>query len=375
MAENSMKKRRKRRFILFAAVIAAISFFSYGRGIGVNADGFDSEINDSETVGKNLGVQARAACVIELSSRRVLFEKDGESKLPMASTTKIATALTALDELTKNGEKSRLDEKFVVPAASCGVEGSSVYLKEGDETTARELLYGLMLRSGNDCAIALALRVSGSVKKFAEKMNETAKRAGALNTKFKNPHGLPEKGHYTTARDLSLITALALENETFAKIVSTRTYEPKRWTNKNKMLSEYEGAIGVKTGFTKQAGRCLVSAAKRNGMVLICTVLNCSDTYGESKKLLDDAFSAYDFSLLQAAENPVPLDTKDGKICATTEKDLRYPLLSAEQQHIKKTVIAFDSPLKDKNGREICGQLRIYLLNSLLFSENLYKIE
>ncbi len=250
-----------------------------------------------------------------------------------------------------------------------------MYLKENDETTARELLYGLMLRSGNDCAATLAWRVSGGVKKFAEKMNDTAKRAGALNTRFKNPHGLPEKGHYTTARDLSMITALALENETFAKIVSTRMYEPKRWANKNKMLAEYDGAIGVKTGFTKQAGRCLVSAAKRSEMTLICTVLNCSDTYGQSKTLLDDAFSAYDFSLLQAAESPVPLDTKRGKISAKTEKDLRYPLLSAEKQHIKKTAIAFDTPLKDKNGREICGQLRIYLLNSLLFSENLYKIE
>ena len=140
------------------------------------------------------------------------------------------------------------------------------------------------------------------------------------------------------------------------------------------LLAEYEGAIGVKTGYTKQAGRCLVSAAKRNEMTLICTVLNCPDTYGESKKLLNDAFSAYEFLLLQAAESPVSLDTKGGKVFAKTEKDLRYPLLSAEKQHIKKTTIAFDTPLKDKNGREICGQLRIYLLNSLLFSENLFKL-
>ncbi len=374
MTEKIMKKRKKRQFILFAAFIAAFSFFSYGRGIGVNADGFGADFETS-AAGNAVCVQAKAACVIELSSRRLVFEKDGERKLPMASTTKIATALTVLDELTENGDESRLDEKFFVPAACCDIEGSSVYLKENDETSARELLYGLMLRSGNDCAAALAWHVSGGVKKFAEKMNETAKRAGALNTHFKNPHGLPEKGHYTTARDLSMLTALALGNETFAKIVSTRMYEPKHWANKNKMLAEYEGAIGVKTGYTKQAGRCLVSAAKRNEMTLICTVLNCPDTYGESKKLLNDAFSAYEFLLLQAAESPVSLDTRGGKVFAKTEKDLRYPLLSAEKQHIKKTTIAFDTPLKDKNGREICGQLRIYLLNSLLFSENLYKIE
>lgn len=193
-----------------------------------------------------------------------------------------------------------------------------------------------MLRSGNDCAATLAVRVSGSIKKFAEKMNQTAMRAGALHTRFKNPHGLPEKGHYTTARDLSMITALALENKTFAKIVNTRRYEPKNWTNKNKMLAEYDGAFGVKTGYTKQAGRCLVSAAERNGMSLICTALNCSDTYGESKKLLDDAFAAYDLPLLQAAESPVPLDTKAGKISAKTGKDLRYPLLSAELPYVKR---------------------------------------
>lgn len=373
-AKKIMNIGKKARFVIFAAILSLMSFLSYGRGIGVNAERFGGDAVAAEKHAGATGIHARAACVIELSSRRILFEKNGEEQLPMASTTKIATALTVLDELTENGDESRLDETFSVPASCCGVEGSSVYLKEGEDTTARELLYGLMLRSGNDCAATLAVRVSGSIKKFAEKMNQTAMRAGALHTRFKNPHGLPEKGHYTTARDLSMITALALENKTFAKIVNTRRYEPKNWTNKNKMLAEYDGAFGVKTGYTKQAGRCLVSAAERNGMSLICTVLNCSDTYGESKKLLDDAFAAYDLSLLQAAESPVPLDTKAGKISAKTGKDLRYPLLSAELPYVKKTTIAFDSPQKDKNGREIYGQLRIYLANSLLFSENLFKL-
>ncbi|MGN1051847.1 MAG: D-alanyl-D-alanine carboxypeptidase family protein, partial [Candidatus Scatosoma sp.] len=211
-------------------------------------------------------------------------------------------------------------------------------------------------------------------KNFARLMNGTAKRAGALNTRFKNPHGLPEKGHYTTARDLTLITCLALENEEFSKIVATREYEAKRWVNKNRMLTEYEGAIGVKTGFTKQAGRCLVSAAERDGMKLVCTLLNCGDTYGRSKTLLDDAFLAYEYVLLQSGESPVPLPLKSGKRFAATGKDLRYPLLAAEKQYVKKVAIGFDSPVKDACGKEIYGQLRIYLVNNLLFCENLYKL-
>ncbi len=212
MAKNMMKIGKKARFILFTAILTLVSFFSYGRGIGVHAEGFDGDAVAAEKQAGATGCCARAACVIELSSRRILFEKNGEEQLPMASTTKIATALTVLDELTEIGDESRLDETFSVPASCCGVEGSSVYLKEGEETTARELLYGLMLRSGNDCAATLAVRVSGSIKKFAEKMNQTARRAGALNTRFKNPHGLPEKGHYTTARDLSILKIKLLKS-------------------------------------------------------------------------------------------------------------------------------------------------------------------
>ena len=359
-----IKIQRKMRVLVIAAAMTFVSASFYGRRVGVFAS---TEYEAAETA-NTAACAARAECVAELSSRRILYEKNGEDRLPMASTTKIATALTVLEG------GNDLDETFKVPAAGCGIEGSSAYLKEGEETSERDLLYGLMLRSGNDCAVTLALREEGSVRKFAEKMNRTAQRAGALHTHFKNPHGLPEKGHYTTARDLTFIACLALENPVFAEIVSTKYYEKKNWTNKNKMLENYDGAIGVKTGFTKQAGRCLVSAARRGNMTLVCTVLSCGDTYGRSSALLDDAFSAYENVLLQAADSPVALRSARGNITAKTGKDLRYPLLAEEKKYVKKVAIAFDTPAFDGNGREISGQLRIYLLNNLLFSENLYKL-
>ena len=172
-----------------------MSFFSL---VNKNADVFATEINP-----------AKAVCVMEQSSRRVLYEVNGDTRLPMASTTKIATAATVLS-LQKD-----LKHKITIPHDAVGIEGSSVYLKENDVYSVEDLLYGLMLRSGNDCATALALYFGGNIDNFCVKMNETAQKAGALSTVFKNPHGLPCKGHYTTARDLSLISCYAMENPVF----------------------------------------------------------------------------------------------------------------------------------------------------------------
>ena len=210
---------------------------------------------------------------METGSRRILYEEHGDVRLPMASTTKIVTAITAIENT------GNLDKTVTVPDLAAGIEGSSVYLKAGDTLSVRDLLYGLMLRSGNDCAVALALDCAGDLGRFSALMNATAQKAGALNSRFRNPHGLPKDEHYTTATDLCHITSYALQNETFREIVSTRYYEPKNWKNKNKLLFSYDGANGVKTGYTKQAGRCLVTSATRNGMSLVCTVFNCPTMY------------------------------------------------------------------------------------------------
>ena len=311
-------------------------------------------------------VGAKAECVMELNSRRVLYEFRGDAPLPMASTTKIVTAATVLDS------GCDLHKELEIPEQAVGVEGSSVYLKTGDVYTVEDLLYGLMLRSGNDCAVALALHCKGDMRKFATDMNETAQKAGALASNFVNPHGLPSRNHYTTARDLSLITCYAMQSPVFCTIVSTRYYAPRAWKNKNKMLSLYTGAVGVKTGYTKEAGRCLVSAATREGMTLVCTVLGCPTTYERSIKLLDDAFSLYSLEKLVGAEEVFKL--YDGKVQAKTARDFYYPLIKEEKGLLKIQIKETLKSVKKEKSGEIVGQIKIYLAKQLLFSENLYKL-
>lgn len=305
-----------------------------------------------------------AECVMDADSRRILYEYHGDTRLPMASTTKILTAISVLESGIE------LEKTVKISKQAAGVEGSSVYLKEGEEYSVKDLLYGLMLRSGNDCAVALALETDGKIENFSTRMNKTAEKAGALNSRFRTPHGLPKDGHYTTAVDLSLITSYALQNDTFTEIVSTKFYEPKGWANKNKMLNLYEGAIGVKTGYTKEAGRCLVSAAEREGLQLVCSVLNRSDTYERSIKLLDDAFSAYQrVTLLQSGE---VFEIKDGHktLCGIAKDTFTYPLMEEEKQHLETVVIPYYKPEK----KEIVGQIQIFLLKRLLFCGFLYKL-
>lgn len=311
---------------------------------------------------------ARAECVMELESRRILYESHGDTRLPMASTTKIATAATVLSLCEDVGAE------FAIPNDAEGIEGSSVYLKSGDIYSVEDLLYGLMLRSGNDCATALALYCCGNLADFAAKMNETAQKAGAMATNFRNPHGLPCAEHYTTARDLALISCYALENPIFAKIVATKYYEPRRWKNKNKMLTCYDGAIGVKTGYTKEAGRCLVSAAAHADMALVCVVLNCPTTYERSAVLLDDAFDAYEMVTLADGEQVFQVGEGKNAQKGVLGKDFCYPLMDGEKEWVEMKTNAVKKGSLSADGREIIGNLEIYLAKRLLFSGNLYKL-
>lgn len=239
-------------------------------------------------------VSAQSAVVMDAVSGRVLYEKNMEKRCGMASTTKIMTAITAL-------ENGNLEETVKVSASAAGVEGSSMYLSAGEEITLENLLYGLMLVSGNDAATAVAEHVGGSVEKFAVMMNEKAQAIGAVNTHFDNPHGLATDTHYTTAKDLATITAYGLKNDKFAEIVATKSKKvpwqgksyQRQLNNHNKLLSMYEGCVGVKTGFTKATGRCLVSAVKRGGMTLICVTLNAPNDWDDHINLYEDAFSRY----------------------------------------------------------------------------------
>ncbi|MBQ8525689.1 MAG: D-alanyl-D-alanine carboxypeptidase [Clostridia bacterium] len=234
---------------------------------------------------------AVSAILIETSSNSVIFEKNAHKKLPMASTTKIMTALCAI-------ESGILDRNVEADPRAIGVEGSSIYLERGERLTVRELVYGLMLHSGNDAAVAIACAVSGSEEGFAQLMNETAKKIGAVNTNFENPNGLDGKEHYTTAYDLAIITSYALKNPEFAAIVSTYKTTisngdkgfDRQLKNHNKLLTMYEGCTGVKTGFTKKSGRCLVSSAKRNNTELVAVTLNDGNDWNDHMQLLDYGF-------------------------------------------------------------------------------------
>lgn len=335
-----MKSKLLSFSVLFSFAFCTLFIFSFNRVNAVDAD--------AATI-------SRAECVTEISSLRFLHEHHSETTLPLASTTKILTAIIVIDDCD-------LDETITIPKEAEGTEGSSVYLRAGDQYTVEDLLYGLMLRSGNDCAVTLALHHSGSIEAFAKKMTEKAMFLGAEHSRFVNPHGLPDARHYTTARDLSLISAYAMKNEKFREIVSCKYYEPRNWQNKNKMLYRYEGAIGVKTGFTLAAGRCLVTAAERNGMTVVCVVLNSPQMYERTTELLDFAFEKYEMTQLCSPDENV-----NG---FSVKYDFSYPLTKTEREKVR-TEIEIVSPLPEQEG-DIAGQMKIMLENNLLFSQNLY---
>ncbi len=237
-------------------------------------------------------VSATASILMECSTGQIIFEKNAHEKRSMASTTKIMSALLCL-------ESGELDERFVVDSNAIMVEGSSMGLVQGDIVSKRALCYGMLLPSGNDSANATAVKVGGSIEKFAEMMNERAEKIGMKNTNFVTPSGLEADGkHYSTAYDMALLTREALRNSDFREICGSKSAElefgnpPYKRTlyNTNKLLGMYDGVIGVKTGFTDEAGRCLVSACERNGVTLICVTLNASDDWNDHMKMYDYGF-------------------------------------------------------------------------------------
>lgn len=238
-----------------------------------------------------VSVSAKAAVIIDAQTGAVIFAKNENTKLPMASTTKIMTTLLLL-------ESGDLDSEFVIDDAALLTEGSSMNLLQGDTVTKRELCYGMMLPSGNDAANASALKLAGDYGSFAEKMNKRAYSIGIKNTNFVTPSGLHDKDHYSTAYDMALLTREALKNDLFREICSTKSIKlslesresDKYLTNTNKLLTKYKYCIGVKTGFTDEAGRCLVSAAEKDGITLIAVTLNAPDDWNDHIKMYDYAF-------------------------------------------------------------------------------------
>lgn len=236
------------------------------------------------------------SCVlIDQYSGRILYEKNSDKILAMASTTKIVTAIVAI-------EKGNLSDTTIVSKNAASVGGSSAGLKAGEKITLEELLYGLMLRSGNDAAIAIAEMIAGNTKDFVRLMNDKAMELGAYNTSFATPHGLDASGHYTTAQDLAKLTAYAMNNETFARIASTREIDTgstgkfnRSYKNINKILYRVDNSDGVKTGYTGNAGKCLVASVKHPYGRYICVVLNSSDRWKDAETLMNYANNTYSF--------------------------------------------------------------------------------
>ena len=312
---------------------------------------------------------AKAMCVIEATSGRVLAEKNSNEQMAMASTTKIVTALTVINNI-KN-----LDEIIEIDSRAVGVEGSSIYLRRGEQMSIKDLLYGLMLRSGNDAAAALAYHTGGGLENFAKLMNETAKSCGAVNSNFVTPHGLDHDKHYTTAYDLALISANALNNPIFKEIVSTKLHvvnptnvsEKRYMRNKNRLLSSLDGCCGVKTGFTKKAGRCLVSAIERDNATYVCVVLNCGPMFEDSATLLNNSHSLYRNRLIidknKEIFNEYILDDKAGKLYLYPEEDFSYPLSNSE---VDDLVLKYNVKLDSAREGDAVGEIQVFLKKDLI---------
>ena len=300
---------------------------------------------------------AASAVLIEQKSGRVLYEQSADDERLIASITKIMTALVAL-------EHGQLQKTYTVTEADLA-EGSSMYLKPGESLLLEELLYGLMLVSGNDAALAVAHCVSGELEDFVELMNETAGELGMTHSHFANPNGLDAQGHYSSARDMAVLTAHALNNQDFKRIVSTAsvTIGERYLANHNKLLRLCEGCIGVKTGFTKAAGRTLVSAAAREGMTLVCVTLNDGDDWNDHMALLDHGFANYRMEVAVPAGRFLSSTMVRGGTVAQVPlmaaEDLSYPLTGDESLTVvARAPVSVPAPVVPG---QVIGQVCAYL--------------
>ena len=319
--------------------------------------------------------------VIEAGSLRLLKGENVSARLPMASTTKAMTALVVIENTPD------LNAVVTVPDIAVGVEGSSIYLRKGEHLTVKELLYGLMLRSGNDAAVTLAVNTSGSVEAFADKMNEKARSLGLTDTNFVNPHGLSAKDHYTSAYDLAVIAATALRNPVFREIVSTKFItvesrdggETRYFANKNKILYNYEGATGVKTGYTTEAGRCLIASSVRNGMEVVAVALNHYNYFDLCSSLMDYAHENYVLEKV-LDKDTVYAEVKVKKNYRVKSAELyvtnsySYPVKKDGSEKLRSETEAVSEITAPHSKDTALGEVKIFMGNRLLFAEKLYTI-
>ncbi len=324
----------------------------------------------------------KSSVVIEKNSKRVLFEHNKDEKLANASTTKIMTALITLENCKNIQENVKVDDRAI------GIEGTSIYLRKGETLTVEELLYGLMLSSGNDASLALAYYIGkGNLQTFVDLMNKKAEDLSLKNTHFDNPHGLDSETHYTSAYDLAIITSEAMQNETFRTIVSTKIkkisgnseVEHRFLRNKQKLLKTLEGCTGVKSGFTDNAGRCLVTSCLRDDMEVICVVLNCPNMFEESSRLIELAFKEYQQETILQPYNYISnITVNNGNIenvKVYSMKGFKYPLKDGEKSKINIETELESELTAPIEKEKIVGKIKVYYEKDLIFSENIYTME
>ena len=312
---------------------------------------------------------ARSAILLDAMTGRVLYEHNADAKSLIASTTKIMTGLLIAEQCS---EESRVE----IPPQATGIEGSSLYLQAGEVLSMKELLYGMLLHSGNDAATALAIHLDGSTEAFAARMNEKARQLGLDATQFANPHGLDSEHNYSTARDLAHLAAYALEHPLFREVVSTKavTVGHRVLQNHNKLLWRYDGAMGVKTGYTKAAGRILVSAAERSGRRLVAVTLNDPKDWDDHIRLLDYGFDRFVSKSVLTADEPVahiPVLSGSRRLLAAAAKEtVACPVAEGEtvivRLHLPKFVFA---PIEEGT---YAGQAEILIGGTVLASVPLY---
>lgn len=304
------KYDRNKIILAFVAILLIFSSLPiYGNNLNEEEDinisneieTFLTEEASSNTDTNTLNLNSRSCVVLDRLSKNILYGKNEKTKVKMASTTKIMTAIVVL-------ENSSLDTTVEASKKAAGTGGSRLGLKAGDKITIRDLMYGLMLCSGNDAAVCLAENIGGSIEEFAKLMNAKAQELGLSNSHFESPHGLDSDEHYTTAYELALLSDYALKNPTFQAIVGTKNYtvtingSPKNLSNTNELLGNLNGVYGIKTGFTNGANRCLVTACKRGEMDIICVVLG-ADTKNfrtkDSIKLIEYCFKTFEYFNIQ----------------------------------------------------------------------------
>ncbi len=329
---------------------------------------------------QSFAISAHSAIVIDAQSGRILYSHNETKKMGMASTTKILTAITALE----NGD---INSIATVSPTAYGVEGSSMYLVLDEKLSLENLLYGLMLSSGNDAATAIAEHISGSVADFSVLMNKTAAKAGATNSNFTNPHGLSDENHYTTALDLAKITAYAMKNPKFREIVSTykksipwKDHDYNRQlVNHNKFLNMYDGCIGVKTGFTKATGRCLVTAVEQEDQTLICVTLNAPDDWNDHKTLYDRVFSEYSaYKIKSKGEIVTTAEVKKGVVNSASlavENDITISLTPTEFDNLEIKSVPYEDLQAPINKGDVLGYITIESNGTLLTKANLVAAE